>query len=62
MKSVNDMAKKIAVNEGLKKEISIAQIKEVLRIAAIILHDDYEMMAAFKKYGERKSWEMGRTK
>lgn len=60
MKSVSEMAKKITANEGLKKELNIAQIKEVLRIAAIILFDDEEMKSAFLKYGEKKSKELGK--
>jgi len=58
MKSINDLAKKIAANEGLKKETSIAQIREILKWTAIILADDEEMKEAFIKYGKKKSKEL----
>ena len=61
MKSVNEMAKKIANSEGLKKETSIAQIKEILKFVAIILNDDSEMHFAFLKYGKKKSEELGQN-
>lgn len=60
MKSISEMAKKIANTEGLKKETNIAQIKEVLRIAAIMLSDDEELEFYFKKYGAKKSKEIGK--
>jgi len=62
MKSINDLAKKIAANEGLKKETSIAQIREILKWTAIILSDDQEMKEAFLKYGAKKSKELSKTK
>lgn len=58
MKSINDLAKKIANSEGTKKETSIAQIKEILKWTAIILADDEEMREAFVKYGKKKSKEL----
>jgi len=59
MKNINELAKKIANSEGMKKETSIAQIKEVLKWTAIILADDEEMREAFLKYGAKKSKELG---
>lgn len=55
MRSISEMATKIATNEGKRKELNIAQIKEVLRIAAIILNDDLEMREYFLKYGKKKA-------
>lgn len=54
------MAKKIANTEGLKKETNIAQIKEILKIAAIMISDDEELSVSFKKYGAKKSKEIGK--
>lgn len=62
MKSINDLAKKIANSEGLKKEVSIAQIKEILKWTAIILSDDKDMALAFLTYGFKKSKELGEKK
>lgn len=52
---MNKMAKKIANSEGLKQETNIAQIKEVLKFAAIICADDAETQAAFLIYGANAS-------
>lgn len=62
MKSISDLAKKIANSEGLKKETSIAQIKEILKWTAIIVWDDLEMADAFNKYGKKKSKELTKEK
>lgn len=62
MKSINDLAKKISNSEGLKKETSIAQIKEILKWTAIIMWEDHEMAEAFLKYGKKKSKELGEKK
>lgn len=62
MKSINDLAKKIANSEGLKKETSISQIKEILKWTAIIMWEDHEMAEAFLKYGTKKSKELGEKK
>jgi len=62
MRNINDLAKKIANSEGLKKETSIAQIKEILKWTAIILADDAEMKEFFYRYGYKKSKELGEKK
>lgn len=62
MKSITDLAKKIANSGGLKKETSISQIKEILKWTAIIVWDDHEMAEAFLKYGAKKSKELGEKK
>lgn len=53
--NMNEMAIKIANSEGLKKQISIAQIKEVLKFAAIICADDAQTQARFLVYGAKAS-------
>lgn len=35
--NINDFAKKVTLLEGLKKPISIAQVKEVLKIVNLLL-------------------------
>lgn len=62
MKSISELAKKIANSEGMKKETSIAQIKEILKWTAIIMWEDHEMAEAFLKYGTKKSKELGEKK
>lgn len=37
----NTLARRIALEEGKKRQVSIAQVKEVLRIAIIRLANDY---------------------
>lgn len=53
--NMNSMAKKITLSEGLKKSITIAQVKEVLKFAAIICADDAETQAKFLIYGAKAS-------
>jgi hypothetical protein len=53
--NMNQVAKKIAINEGLKKAVNIAQIKEILKFAAIICADDAETQAKFLVYGAKAS-------
>lgn len=62
MKSITELAKKISANEGLKKETSIAQIREILKWTAIILADDAEMKEFFFRYGYKKSKELREKK
>lgn len=62
MRSISEMATKIATNEGKRKELNIAQIKEVLKWTAIILADDAEMKEFFYRYGYKKSKELGEKK
>lgn len=35
--SINDFARKITQHEGLKKEVDIAQVKEILRIVNMLV-------------------------
>lgn len=61
-KNMNTLAHKIAMNEGGKVNLPIAQIKEVLRITAMIVDQDYTYRRKFYQYGtrvtkqERKKW------
>jgi hypothetical protein len=53
MKNMNDLAKKISVNEGKKKEVQIGDIKEILRLLALIMNQDDDYYNAFMLYGKR---------
>ena len=53
--NMNEFVKKIANSEGLKQETNIAQIKEIVKFAAIICADDAETQAAFLIYGAKAS-------
>lgn len=51
----NELAKEISCNEGQKQEISIGQIKEILRITLELLSRNYlpsEVLALLEKHGE----------
>ena len=49
--NMNQLAKKIAMNEELKKQVSIAQIKEILKYTALIVFEDTQTQVEFLKYG-----------
>lgn len=51
MKDLNELAKKVAESEGLRYQISIGQIKEVLKITATELAGDIELTCAFLMNG-----------
>jgi len=54
----NKLAKEVALREGLKKELSIAQIKEVIKITLDTLayyHTSLEILHLIKKH-EGKTW------
>lgn len=58
--NLNDLAKDIAAREGLKKPVSIGQIKEILGIVAGLCWADSEVMEAFIAYGRRKHSRKGK--
>ena len=49
--NMNDFAKIIAQEETGKKEVSIAQIKEVMKIIAREIYNDTDLLIGFLKYG-----------
>lgn len=51
--NMNELAKEVAKEEGLKKPISIAQVKEVLRILSIKLVMNEEVEKCLLKNGQR---------
>lgn len=54
----NELAKKIAEREGLKKQVNIAQIKEVLKATLDILWNEYlmsDVCRLIEDHGGRKS-------
>ena len=50
--NLNDLAKRITLEEGGKKEISIAQVKEVLKLTLIELAemDTIELLQLLRRY------------
>ena len=55
MINLNKFAKEVTLEEGLKKSISIAQVKEVLKISFKKLaneYDAYEIMNMIGRYRE----------
>lgn len=49
------ISQEIAKREGGKKQISIAQIKEVLRCLGDMIAENEEVLQALKVYGARKA-------
>jgi len=60
--NINELAKKIAINEGLKKQVSIAQIKEIIKYIAIVISDDEVTHDKFLAYGKKASKALGKKK
>ena len=50
--NLNDLARKITLKEGKKKSISIAQVKEVMRLLLIELSEmqGYEALDVIRRY------------
>ena len=57
MVNMNDFAKEVALEEGGKEEISIAQIKEVVKVTLrkIAKMEDHELIKLLNRYGRNKS-------
>lgn len=49
--NMNDFAQIIAQEENGKKEVNIAQIKEIMKIIAKELYNDTDLLIRFLKYG-----------
>lgn len=54
IKNINDLAERVARLEGKKKQVDIAQIKEVISKLALILYTDDEAQDLFDHYVNRK--------
>ena len=54
--NLNEFAKKITLKEGLKKSMSIAQVKEIIRIIFTELAgmDEANALAAVRRYRGKK--------
>lgn len=53
MPNMNELAKEISEMESGKKELSIAQIKEVIKCIAIIFFRRREYLTFFFKYSDK---------
>lgn len=53
--NLNELARKITLKEGLKESISIAQVKEVMKILFIELSllEEKEVLAILKRYRKK---------
>jgi len=51
--NLNEVAKEITVHEGLKKQVNIAQVKEILRI---IMNNEDIGFAIWNKLGNKFKW------
>ena len=52
--NLNDMAKRVTLCEGLKKNLSIAQVKEIMRIVFEDMSqwEDSEILTTVKRYSK----------
>lgn len=50
--NLNDFAREVTLEEGKKREVSIAQVKEILRITLILLsdYDNEEILSTVNRY------------
>ena len=53
MKNLNDLAQHVALEETGKEEVSIAQIKEIIKCIAVALYQEPGFIAALIKLGEK---------
>jgi hypothetical protein len=51
--TMNELAKLVTKDEGLKKPLSIAQVKEVLKIISLRIATDEEVEKCLVKNGQR---------
>jgi len=52
---IKDLTLQVAKKESLKKQVSIAQIKEVIAIVAGFVANDADTLLEFIKYGKKKA-------
>ena len=55
--NLNDLARKITLEESKKRQVSIAQVKEILKITLTRLANDYsnlEILGLLQRYKIRK--------
>lgn len=52
-KSLNEAAKELTLAEGGKKNLSIAQVKEVQKLVAVKLYTDQEYLHAMLDLGKK---------
>jgi len=57
--NMNDLAKEIAKKEVGKQEVSIAQIKEILKVVNTIVYSNPEVISLMIKNGKKHSEKMG---
>lgn len=60
--NMNDLAKLVCKHEGGKVEVSIAQMKEIIRVIALIFRRHPKLFMAFIRYGIRIEKNLARKK
>ena len=53
--NMNDIAKEICVREGKKKQVSIAQVKEILGVLVDMMWDDPNVLTALLKNSQKRN-------
>lgn len=53
--NLNELAKKVTLAEGKKKSISIAQVREILKILRQFIRDDFNVLVAMMTEPKRKA-------
>jgi predicted transglutaminase-like protease len=59
MKNIKDVAKVLAKHEGLKKQVDIAQISELLRLLSTLCYDYPETIAILITNGQKDAPKRG---
>jgi hypothetical protein len=54
IKNLNVLALLVTQNEGRKKEVNIAQVKEIIRILGEMIHTNPEIIGLMVKVGKKK--------
>lgn len=54
LKNLNDLAKEVTLSEGLKHSLTIAQVKEVVRIVGELARGNPDVITLILKAGRKK--------
>lgn len=59
---MNKVATQVAKEEGLKKAVNIAQIKEIIRLVARLVTSEVDTQISFLEYGIRQNKKLEKSK
>ena len=51
---LSELVSKLAKAEGLKKEVSVGNIRELLKVLAVLIANDLEVQDCFVRYVNKK--------